>query len=347
VKKALLSLTILGFGLTSFAYASDAVSTIPTPTSGFSVNLTGLYLQPGANNLNYAVYTHPLPITTPNWSQVSVKPGYTPALNLGLQYNFADPMNKANIDWLYLSSNSTNSFSSYGVNASVAPPYYFGPLAQALVGTNATSKVQIQLDNIAMTLGHLINLGLKIQVDPFAGISGTYLKEDITSTYMGNDSSANPYTVTSYNTSKFTGIGPRFGMNGSFFITNRFAVSARIAASLFAGTMRTYTNFSSFGAGNHVAAYTVLANQSQNRVVPEVDSKLEVSYLIPMRGGKSNLTLAAGYLFSAYVNGITQVVPTALVPGAFNGGTLAVETAGQTQSDLDLNGPYASLIWKF
>jgi hypothetical protein len=51
-------------------------------------------------------------------------------------------------------------------------------------------------------------------------------------------------------------------------------------------------------------------------------------------------------MFTDYFNGINQVVPTALVPGAFNGGTIAIETSAQVQNDLTLNGPYISLVWK-
>jgi hypothetical protein len=52
-------------------------------------------------------------------------------------------------------------------------------------------------------------------------------------------------------------------------------------------------------------------------------------------------------MFSTYINGINQIVPTSLVPDTFSGGIVAVETSGQVQSDLDLNGPYVSLAWKF
>jgi len=347
VKKILHNISASAFFLTFIVNASAASNTIPSATPGFSVSVTGLALQPSASNLDYAVYTHPLPITTPNWTQLVIKPGYTPAVDIGLQYNFADAATQVNLDWLYLSTSNSTSFSASGANSSVAPPYYFGPLAQALLGTSAKSSVQFQVSNVGVTLGHLINLGSHIQLDPFAGVSGGYLKQDLVSTYVGTDSSASPYSITSYNVSKFTGIGPRLGVNATYFITEHFGVSARFSTSLFAGVIRTNTNFSSFGAGNHIPVYTGLANQSENRVVPEFDSKLEMSYLMPMKGAQSSLSLAVGYLFSAYMNGINQVVPITLVPGAFNGGTLAIETTGQSQSNLDLNGPYASLIWKF
>ena len=98
------------------------------------------------------------------------------------------------------------------------------------------------------------------------------------------------------------------------------------------------TNLNSFGAGNTIAVYTTLADQSQNQIVPEVDSKLEINYNIPINGNGSSVSIAAGYLLTVYINGINQVVPSTLVPGAFNGGTIAIESSEQVQSNLDLNG---------
>ena len=59
------------------------------------------------------------------------------------------------------------------------------------------------------------------------------------------------------------------------------------------------------------------------------------------------MQLELGYLFSTYLNGIKQVVPTALVPNAFNQGVIAIETSSQVQSNLDMNGPYLKLTYLF
>lgn len=71
-----------------------------------------------------------------------------------------------------------------------------------------------------------------------------------------------------------------------------------------------------------------------------------LSYYLPFNSG-ANLTFRVGYMFAAYVNGINQVFPTSLVPEAFNNGVIAIQTSSQQTSDLDLNGPYASVTWKF
>ena len=344
MKKTCFKLPLIGFVLISFTnlYANN----IPIATPGFSINLTGLYLQPNADNLIYAIYTHPLPVPAPNWSQVTLKPGYAPSFDLGLQYNFADLMNSANLDWLHVNTSDSNSFAAQGVNSSVAPPYYFGPLAQAFTGSAANSTSKFEVDNVNLTVSHIINLNGNIQLNPFAGLQYAYLKQDTTSNYVGVDNLARPYSITSLNISKFSGIGPRLGLNAIYFVTKRIGIAAKIGGSLLVGTINSQTNFNSFGAGNTTPAFTTLANQDQHKIVPEADTKLEASYTIPFKSEGSSLTFVAGYMITVYVNGINQVVPTALVPGAFNGGTIAIETASQEQSNLSLNGPYASVIWK-
>ena len=346
MNKLFLKLSILGFALTSSFSTYAANSTIPSATPGFSFSVTGLYLQPNASNLEYAIFTQPLPLPAPNWSQVTLKPGYRPAFDLAVQYNFEDPANQVNLDWFYIHTDDSDSFSTSAANTSVAPPYYFGPLAQALTGTFADSDVKFDVSNVNLTFGRLINLGSSIQIEPFSGLEAAYIKEDIASTYAGTDSIHEPYSITQYSTSKFTGVGPRLGFNATYFITNHLGITARLGGSLLAGTMNSNTNFNSYGNGNKTPIHTKLADQDQNKVVSEVDSKLEINYMIPINQNESSVTIAIGYMFAAYINGINQIVPTSLVPGAFNQGAIAIETEGQNQSDLDLNGPYVTLTWK-
>ncbi len=340
-----LKLSLLGVLLVSLTSAY-AESSVKSATPGFSVSLTALTLQPNADNLTYAVYTHPLPLTTPNWSQVTVKPGYSAAFDLGVKYQFSEAANSGNLDWLHFNSTNSDSFQAAGANSSVAPPYYFGPLAQALFGTTAYSQVKYDIDNVNLTLGHDVTLGSHIQMTPYAGLQGTYLKQEIHSNNQGTDSLASAYSITANNTSKFTGIGPRAGVNATYLVTNQFGISIGVGGSLLVGQVNSTTNFLSFGGGNHVPANTTLANQNLNKVIPEVDSKIEANYLFPLKGDGSDITVAVGYLFASYANSIVQVVPATLVPGAFNGGVIAIESSSQNTSNLNLNGPYASFVWK-
>jgi hypothetical protein len=354
MKQTLLKLSslVLAFSTLSIAHADDS-SVIPTTTPGFTVSLTGLYLEPNASNLNYAVYTTPLPVPAPNWQQEYINPGYGPSFALGIQYTLADATDQLDLDWLHVNTNNSASVGSNGAGTSVAPPYYFGPLAQLLVDSAASSTANFNVDNVNLDFGHLINVSNNIQIKPFIGVSVAYLKEDINSTYTGKDATSShyAYSINTDTSSTFTGAGPRIGLDGTYFITNRFGITAEMATSLLLGSIDSSTTFNAYDAnpstGNNPAVNTTLANQSQTKIIPEVDAKIAAEYSIPFNTNGSSLTLAAGYMLEDYINGINQILPTALVPGALNGGTIAIESSTNQESDLSLNGPFASLAWKF
>ena len=91
LKASLLSVSL---ALLSAAYA-DGDSTIPAQSSGFGIALTGLYLQPGASNLDYAVNTHPAPpASAPTWEQELVDPKYKGAFDLNLNYVMQDQVDQ-------------------------------------------------------------------------------------------------------------------------------------------------------------------------------------------------------------------------------------------------------------
>lgn len=348
MKRTYLSGSLLGLALASSistVYAGGVVMP-PQQQSAFGISLTGLYLQPTASNLDYAVYTEPLPTTTPNWTQHLIKPGYKGAFDLGLQYLFGGMKNQVSLDWLYFSPGSYSNSATASGTASIAPPYYFGPLAQALRGTFASGSVQYTVNNINLVFGHFFDVMHHVQIEPFAGLSAAYLKQNITSTYLGSDTSLGfPYSIVQYNKSKFTGAGPRLGLNMTGLLTDRFSIIGSLGTSILVGSMDTNTNFLSHGGvANTTPAYTGLADISQTTMVPEVDGKLALNYTVPMNGG-SSFGFQVGYTAVNYFSGINQVMPTALVPGAFNTGTIAIETSAQQQSNLGLNGPYASITW--
>lgn len=325
----------------------DTSNTIPASISGFTVSLTGLALQPGANNLDYAVYTNPLPVPAPNWTQKLIEPKYKAAFDLNLKYTLADTVDSVSLDWLHVNNSESASVTSDGTNSSAAPPWAFGPEAQ-FGGLSANGTAKFNIDNGNILFSHLINIGSHIQIEPFVGINAAELKEDLTSTYTGIDPnhSNTPYSITSYEDSKFTGLGPHAGFDGTYFITDHFGITTEMAGSLLVGTMKSTTNFDASGYSNPTEVHTALADQSRTQIVPELNAKLGVTYLIPFKSG-SDLSIQAGYMFMTYINGINQVVPTQSVADSFNTGVVALDTSENQESDLYLNGPYVTLAWTF
>ena len=346
MKKSSVALAVIAAGLLTCSmsvYAAGAHSKKAVKSSAYTFSLTGMYLQPYASNLKYAVYSKPTPGNIKNGS---VDPGYTFAYDLGLQYNFADKLDAISLNWLHFHSTDSKSVSASG-SSSVAPPYFKPPVTQALFNTAATGKTEFTLNNAALVVSHLFNIDNDIQLKPFIGLGAAYLKQYQTATYTGENSSDNAYTVKAYNTSKYGGIGPRLGLNAAAFIMqNHLSIIANLGADLLVGSMNTTTNFNSQGQSNPVAVNTSMANLSETRVVPELDSKLGLSYAFTFRSG-SSLAVQAGYMYDVYLNGINEAVPTALVPGQLGNGVIAIEASEQNQSNFDLNGPYVNLLYKF
>jgi len=332
--------------------ASHALSAAPTLKPGLSASLTGLYLEPSASNLGYAVYTTPLPLPAPNWEQKIVNPHYTGAFDLGLQYNFMNGYDQIKFDWLYFDSKNQASASSLP-NTSVGPPYYYGPAQQFILNTGANSTVKFNINDGHFVFGHLINLTDHIQLEPFIGLDVAYLKEDITNNYFGTDPVYGPYTHAVYGNSKFIGLGPRLGLDVNYFITKNFAIAAEIAGDLLAGSINYSTDFTSWTAyngdsiHNSTPANTSMANQNQYRIIPEADVKLAALYKISFERSNSELTLQAGYLYTVYFNAIQQVLPSTLVPGSWEAGSVAIINQTQQQSNIDLRGPFISASWTF
>lgn len=348
---ALSTITFLAMS-SSIVEASDVASVIPTQKPGLAVTITGLYLKPSANNLQYGVFTNPLPLPAPNWQQKIVNPSYSGAFDLAVQYNLMDGRESAKLNWLHFNSTDSASASSNG-QTSVGPAYYFGPAEQFLLNTGANSRVKFNVDSVNLVFGHSIDLSNHIQVQPFIGLSAVYLREKIANNYWGADPVYGPYTHDVYSKSTFTGFGPRIGFNGSYFVTNRFAVTGSIAGDLLAGGLQYNTNFTSwtgYTAGalphNNIPANTSMANQNLTRIVPELDAQLALLYSVPFDKG-SALTLQAGYTYAVYFDAINQVLPGTVVPGSWEAGSVAIINQVQQQSNVDLRGPFLSVSWLF
>lgn len=351
MKFALSKLSIMTLALGCSAVFASTTSVIPTQNPGFSVSITGLYIQPSASNLDYAVFTTPLPLPSPNWKQKIVNPNYSGAFDLGLQYNLMNGNENVKLDWLHFSSDDSAHANS-SPYTSVGPVYYYGPAEQFLLDTGANSTVKFNTDDVNLVFGHQVNLSDNIQIEPFVGLSAVYLQEKITNNYWGTDPVYGPYTHAVYGKSTFTGFGPRFGLDGNYYFTKHFAINGNVATDLLAGALKYSTDFTSWtaytGDANHntTPANTSMARQNLTRIVPKLDAKLALLYKAPF-GQCSELTVEAGYMYAVYFNAIQQVLPSTLVPGSWEAGSVAIINQTTQQSNIDLRGPFVKLAWQF
>jgi hypothetical protein len=341
---------LLALSCYTTAYGSHIKQNMPTST--ITGSITGLFLQPSVNNLQYAVYTTPLPLPAPNWYAQTIKPEYSASFDLELDYHFANGTDYIALDWLDFRSNDKAQFAATAPNTSVGPTYYFGPAEQFLLNTSANSSVDFVVDDVQLVAKHSVTLSQPIQIEPFIGVDSAYLKENTTNNYAGTDPVYGPYTHSTYLNSKFTGFGPRIGLDARYFASSNYGINASMAGSVLVGDLASSTDFTSWTgytsgvlARNNTPANTTLSKLSQTVIVPKVDAKIGLFFTKPLHTGTS-ITAQAGYMFTAYLNAINQVLPSSLVPGAWEAGSVAIISQAQQQSTLSLNGPYLTLAWK-
>src|SRR5580704_8356781 len=185
--------------------ASQAVEIGPAyPPHHFEISGSLLYLQPGAGDLEYGTLITPLPITTPNWANQSLKPGFTPSFRVGARY-MPSEANDIELNWTHLNNTANGSFSAAPTQM-VGPPYLIGP--ESALYQNATGTVRSAYDAVNLDAGHTFCADCPFQLRAFGGVEFARIGQTLTGLFQSADGTdASGYT----NNSLFTGVGPRLG----------------------------------------------------------------------------------------------------------------------------------------
>jgi hypothetical protein len=109
-----------------------------------------LFLQPSAGNLEYGTLVTPFPAATPNWSNQSLTPKFSPAFRVGARY-MANESNDIELNWMHLNNTTSGSFSATGTQM-VGPPYLIGP--ESALYKIANGNVHFNYDSINFDGGH-------------------------------------------------------------------------------------------------------------------------------------------------------------------------------------------------
>lgn len=310
MKKLTLALATIGLttSLTVFASAPTGAQpfqvVVPDVKSGFDFTLTGLYLRPTASDTQlFFVQTYENNTFTNHYDD----PGYSPAFGLGFGYVFKNSGNDMRVNWTHLNSSDDDSAS--------------GEIIQP-IGTftgTASSTVKFKYDAVDLDFGQYLSMGTHMQTRWFAGLRFAQITQDQSTLYTGEERS----NATVTNSSKFTGIGPRFGVDGNYYLGHNFGFVAQFAGSLLVGSVESNAAETGLNAGS-------IDNPSESRVVPALDGKLGLDYSKMMNNG-SNFTVEAGYQVSEYFNAAD---------------TFDTVSWSTTTSNVGFQGPYLSLKYK-
>jgi hypothetical protein len=327
-----------------------------------------LYLQPSTNNLRYAVFVSGQQPYFQSWHYQAIDPSFSPAFEVGLNYNFArDPSYQASLSWLRLNtSDSASKQAAQGTDLStvefVAPPYEVGPPVFGI--KKANSNVKFEFDDIKINASKLLELGAGVQARIFGGVNILHLNQQITtvfSDYQGTPPTPYSYTLPpdpayffqTQNVSKYLGAGPNLGLNVQYNAYRGFGFVGEVLGTLTAGTNKVVDNFKANSTRLMVLGIGPTQQQITSpdltQVVAGFDGKLGLFYTY---SGVHihHFTIEAGYRMAFYNDAISEVSPNTLVqPGTvfitpeFSTGTMAIGSTVTKHQNFGFNGPYVTL----
>jgi hypothetical protein len=313
-----------------------------SPPHHFEVSGSLLYLQPGSGNLEYATLVSPLPLPTPNWTNQSLTPRFSPAFSLGLRYIF-NPSNDTRLNWTHL--NTSANASVFGAPGQmVGPPFEIGPTAS--VYQNAHGNVNFNYDSVNLDAGHTFCVDCPFQFRVFGGVGVARINQALNGSFSSTDGLT---TASNTTTSIFTGAGPRFGLKGQYDVGS-FAFFGEAAGAALIGTAQTRIDFSA----NSTAAPGLaqpnnqsLTSPNATQVVPSFDAKFGTAYTFaPNAYGQFKVEV--GYQAVIYMNAVNQyALSQVAVPPAPASVGVFLATAEHLQNNFTAHGPYLTASWAF
>lgn len=313
------------------------------PRPRFEVSGSVMFLQPGVGDFSqYAEVANPFPVPSPNWSNQSINPAYSPAFNVALRY-MPDSADDFSLDWTHLRATDNSSVTA---NSSqfVGPPYSIGPPAGAsFTGGSANGSLQTQYDSVNLTARHNFCVDCSIGYLLFGGVEYARLGETLT----GNFADAATSTSHSYvSRSLFNGAGPRIGIRGQYDV-GQWQFFGEGAGAALIGSSQNNINFTTTSPA--LAALGISTNDQSltspdaTEVVPSIDGKVGVAYAFPPTNYGA-LKLELGYRVATYFDAVNQYEITNVATSPLAGGVY-LATERQLQTNLTVQGPYLQASW--
>jgi hypothetical protein len=307
-----------------------------SPPHRFEISGSLQYLQPSAGDLEYGTLISPLPITSPNWSNQSLKPGFSPAFGVGMRY-IADAANDIELNWTHLNTMTTASVVASPAQM-VGPPYLIGP--ESTPYSIGQGSARFDYDAIRFDGGHTFCSECPFQLRVFGGVELARIGQEVSGLFLSTDGSdSSGYT----NHSLFTGIGPRLGVKGEYSF-GAFQLIGEAAAAGLIGTSQSHLDFTTSTPAVGPNAQAIFSPDSM-QVIPSIDSRLAIAYSFPS-SSYGQFKLEAGYKAAIYFNAVsdyavTQITTTTPVVGVF------LATEQHSFSNFTNHGPYVTGTWAF
>lgn len=340
IKKISVGLALLLSGLSANALAdsSPCSATVPSFNGGFTLGISGLYLRPTSDNLDYAV-VYPINANGDALSGhvKSAEPDYDWGYRVSAGYLFPCTGNDLTLTYSNFNHHTVNraDVPSDSILVGTVTPVFFqaGDNASAAIAANARYNYQ----TLDVDFGQHLNLGCNTHIKFIGGVRFADLDSTFKADYntVTEEQSTVVESVATRQHSEFKGAGPRFGTNLEYNLGNGFGIVGQATASLLVGNIS--TNFDERDielTGDDVTSDVAVGFHQRHtaRVVPNLTGKLGVNYNFEFcNPSRTKMTVEAGYQVDHYFN----VNEHQKLLDAFG--------AGKQVTDTSFNGPYVGL----
>lgn len=355
MKRVILASCFLGLaGISSFAYAHAHTSSSQVVVNQnlvaqprFEFTIGALFLKPSSTLLDYAVHGYPLPVDSPHWQVSAVNPGYSTGFDLAGRYFFANTRNDVHLSWDHLRTSDSDSTQA-GTSEFVVVMYQTGPSALQVFNnpsTHADATAKFYYDVVNLDAGRSFDFS-DAQLRVSLGVSGAQIKENLSATFRDN---ASTYSINTTNNSRFTGIGPMFGLDGKYKIPYGFGLSGSATVAGLVGYVDPVTSFTSSSpeltASGISSNYQTISPRNTTQIIPAFAGKIGLDYSHTFYN-TAIFTAAVGYEYAVYMNALAAYNPTTIF-GNINTGTIALASVGKSVSNFSVQGPFLNFSFGF
>ena len=338
---------------------SSKLVSLESPNYSFEASFTALFLQPYANNLDYSAEALPFnygdsqPAVSPSWVIPEINPDYHFGFDVGIAGIFHEANSCLMLNWeRYHSSDDSNMTTVSSSNNMIGPFFEIGPDASPYKIAKGTTN--FKFDEVNLNYGTFVKFGSLLSMNLFSGVSFSQIKQN----YLTRFSNLEDSIIRTINVpSKFTGAGPQFGFDFNYTIVQGFQFVGNARASLFVGTFKNNTTFTTTSN-----ALVILGDENPNiqstsvknkmGIVPGFEGKLGLAYEF-LFSNNYMIKFAAGYQAQIYINSIRSINMGSEVAlgsiGSVGSSVIGVyaRTFKRTVSDFSMAGPYVTLDLAF
>ncbi len=328
IKKITLGLTLLLSGFTVNTFAATAKSpidvSVPCYNGGLTFGLAGLYLRPSSTGLEYSLTSQDVGNKNPIIQSTidSINPHYDLGYRVNIGYVFPGTGNDVSLTHTYL-NHRTKRAGVIKVDDEIAE-------------MEVDAKARFKYLASDYDFGQHVDIGCRAHLRLLTGLRLAKIDSNYHALGKGKSNFVDP-SVTSTGeinqSSRFLGIGPRFGSEFEYELGSGFGLVGQATGGLLVGKFKdTVTDHFLLGDVDHPILEETHINiyNGHTRVVPNLNAKLGLNYSYQFcNPTRTKLTIEAGYQVDHYFNS--------------TGRTSNIESFRQRAVDTSFDGPYVGL----